>query len=90
MRGNCYHTSEAVYHLLGGKKAGWKPMVMKHEGGSHWFLKHESGMIVDLTVRQFKKKPNYKKAKGCGFLTKKPSWRAEDVMTVLIWGASYL
>jgi hypothetical protein len=25
-RGNCYYTSEALYHILGGKAAGWKPM----------------------------------------------------------------
>lgn len=89
-RGNCYVASEALYHLLGGKKAGWTPMVMKHEGGTHWFLKHKSGMIIDVTKKQFKKKPDYSKAKGCGFLTKKPSWRAENVMTVLVWGESYL
>ena len=26
IRGNCYYASEALYHLLGGKAAGWKPM----------------------------------------------------------------
>lgn len=31
-RGNCYVTSEALYHLLGGKAAGWTPHSLKHEG----------------------------------------------------------
>jgi hypothetical protein len=89
MRGNCYVTSEALYHLLGGKKAGWKPMVMKHEGDSHWFLKHKSGTILDATAKQFKNKPDYSKAKGCGFLTRNPSWRAENLVTILLWGEDY-
>lgn len=75
-RGNCYVTSEALYHLLGGKESGWKPMNMKHEGESHWFLKHKSGLILDATASQFKKKPDYQKARGRGFLTKQPSLRA--------------
>lgn len=85
MRGNCYVTSEAVFHLLGGKKTGWKPMTMRHEGDTHWFLKHNSGMILDLTVSQFKEKPDYTLAKGCGFLTKHPSKRAKDLMNNMVW-----
>jgi len=84
-RGNCYVTSEALYHLLGGKDAGWKPMNMRHENDSHWFLKHEDGKILDLTVSQFKKTPDYSKAKGRGFLTKKPSKRAKQLMETLVW-----
>lgn len=37
-RGNCYVTCEALYHLLGGKRAGWVPMTLKHEGQTHWYL----------------------------------------------------
>lgn len=37
-RGNCYVTCEALYHLLGGKAAGWKPMTLRHEGDTHWYL----------------------------------------------------
>lgn len=37
-RGNCYVTCEALYHLLGGKAAGWKPYSAKHEGDTHWWL----------------------------------------------------
>ncbi len=37
--GNCYVTCEALYHLLGGKKAGYKPMYIKHEGGNSLVFK---------------------------------------------------
>jgi len=85
MRGNCYVTCEALYHLIGGKISGWKPMNIRHEGDSHWFLKHESGLILDPTVSQFKTVPDYTKAKGRGFLTREPSRRAKKLMKVLVW-----
>lgn len=84
-RGNCYITCEALYHLLGGKKAGWKPMRLRHEGDTHWYLQHSSGLTLDPTVSQFKKSPDYSKARGGGFLTKHPSKRAVDLMKVLVW-----
>lgn len=37
-RGNCYVTCEALYHLLGGKEAGYTPHTLKHEGDVHWYL----------------------------------------------------
>jgi hypothetical protein len=92
-RGNCYVTSEALYHLLGGKKAGYKPMVMRHEGDTHWFL-YQTGVtvngvkvdkILDPTVSQFKTRPDYTKARGSGFLTKKPSKRARELMKKMVW-----
>lgn len=82
--GPCYPTSEAFYHLLGGKKAGWKPMRMNNNGTSHWFLKHKSGLILDPTVDQFKKVPNYDKGIGNGFLTKLPSKRAFKIIQDLL------
>lgn len=85
IRGNCYVACEAIYHLIGGKKAGWKPMNMKHEGDSHWFLKHKSGLILDPTAKQFRTLPDYPKAKGKGFLTKKPSFRATLLMHEILW-----
>lgn len=85
MRGNCYVTSEAAYHLLGGKKAGWKPMRMRVDNDTHWFLKHESGLILDLTARQFSVKLDYSKARGSGFLTKQPSKRAFKLMQSMVW-----
>ena len=84
-KGNCYFTSEAVYHLLGGKDAGWKPMRLTHEGTSHWYIQHESGFRIDLTKDQFKTEPDYSKGKGNGFLTKKPSFRAAALIDLLQW-----
>ena len=83
--GNCYVTSEALYHLLGGKKAGWKPMRIRIHDVTHWFLKHNSGMILDATVAQFAILPDYTQARGCGFLTKKPSKRARALMQKMVW-----
>jgi hypothetical protein len=84
-RGNCYAASEALYHILGGKRAGWKPMHLKGRGIGHWYLQHKSGMILDPSGRQFDKKPDYSKGKGCGFLTKRPSVRARMVIDTLTY-----
>lgn len=88
IRGNCYVTSEALYHLLGGKRAGWTPVHMRTRAtGNHWFLRHKSGLILDATVKQFPKgvKVDYSKGRGTGFLTKRPSQKAQHLMTQLIW-----
>jgi hypothetical protein len=86
MRGNCYVTSEALYHLLGGKSAGWQPMFMRHEGDSHWFLNNEqTGQRLDATVSQFKETPDYAQAKRAAFLTVTPSKRAQALMQQLVW-----
>ena len=85
MRGNCYVTCEALYHLIGGRAAGWKPATVRHEGDVHWFLRHESGLVLDPTADQFNEEPPYAQARGRGFLTKKPSKRARALMRVLVW-----
>ena len=85
VRGNCYVTSEAAYHLLGGKKAGWKPMHLRWYGDIHWFLKHDSGLILDLTAHQFTEPPDYDSAVGGGFLTRTPSKRARELMQEMLW-----
>jgi len=77
MAGHCYVASEVFYHLMGGKKKGWKPMFIEHEGEPHWFIKSEDDDIVDVTADQFETKVPYKKAIGKGFLTKEPSRRAQ-------------
>lgn len=90
-RGNCYAASEALYHILGGKKAGWKPMRFKFTGpdqklDTHWFLKHTSGLVLDPSVRQFKgAQVPYEKGVGGGFLTKGPSLRARRLIRELTW-----
>lgn len=86
MRGNCYVASEALYHLLGGRRAGYKPMTVRHEGDVHWFLVHvPTGLVLDPTVSQFQSPPDYTKARGRGFLTRTPSRRAREMMGRLVW-----
>lgn len=88
-RGNCYVASEALYHVLGGKAAGWKPMRVRLPDDVHWFLKHESGLIVDPSRKQFGGYlPDYTLARGSGFLTKRPSKRARALMKNLTWQVS--
>ena len=87
-RGNCYAASEALYHLLGGKDAGWTPQMMYHGGGTHWFLKHSTGFILDPTADQFSRPPSteeYARATGKGFLTKLPSKKAYELMQRIMW-----
>jgi hypothetical protein len=69
MTGYCSTATEALYYLLGGKAAGWKAVVAKHEGGSHWWLEGPNGEIVDATASQFKTPVPYKKGRGIGFQT---------------------
>ena len=76
----CYPAAEALYHLLGGKAAGYTPHTLKHEGGTHWFLKHADGSIIDPTADQFSTPPPYHAAAGRGFLTARPSKRARTIM----------
>jgi hypothetical protein len=86
VRGNCYVTSEALYHLMGGKSNGWLPKRMRHEGDTHWFLFNRlTGQIVDATAHQFKTLPDYDNGIGCGFLTAQPSKRARALMQLLLW-----
>lgn len=86
MTGNCYVTSEAAYHLLGGKEAGWVPMRVHHEGSTHWYIENrDTGQRVDLTAAQFNLSPPYDEAVGCGFLTKEPSRRAREMMERMVW-----
>ncbi len=80
LTGHCYVASEALYYLLGGKAAGWTPMFVSHEGEPHWFLRNADGHILDATASQFKTPVPYEKARGKGFLTLKPSKRAQEVM----------
>lgn len=93
-RGNCYVTCEALYHLLGGKAAGYHPHVVTHEGDTHWYLLYDKAhgpnglyttIVVDPTASQFRTPPDYRKGRGCGFLTKGPSKRARELMERMVW-----
>lgn len=78
--GHCYVASEVLYHQLGGKAAGWTPQTVRHEGGPHWYLKHQDGTVIDPTCDQFVTPVPYEEGRGCGFLTKQPSKRAQELM----------
>lgn len=66
--GHCYVASQALYSLLGAKKAGYSPLCMQHEGGSHWaILREKDGAILDPTVAQFKAIPDYSKGVRKGY-----------------------
>lgn len=79
LAGHCYVACEALYHL-GLREAGWRPVVIHHEGVSHWFLRNDLGEIIDPTAGQFATTVPYHDGRGCGFLTKGPSRRARILM----------
>lgn len=88
--GMCYVASECLYHLW-GKANGYTPMCvpyrMESDGmGTHWFLEHRpSGLQLDITSDQFTNtKPDYKAAKPNGFMTKKPSKRAQQIIDAVL------
>ena len=79
LTGHCYVASEVLYHLW-GKQNGYKPACMSHEGSVHWFLRNTiTDHVIDITAGQFQTVPDYSRARGCGFLTKQPSKRAQVV-----------
>jgi hypothetical protein len=80
LAGHCYVASEAAYHMLGGKAAGYTPMHITVDGVSHWYLRGPNGNI-DITGSQFGHEINYADAKGKGFLTAQPSERAQTVIS---------
>jgi hypothetical protein len=82
LAGHCYVASEALWHALGGPCSGYTPVRMRHEGSPHWALRHDAtGAVVDLTAGQFRTLPDYGRARGCGFLTRRPSKRAAVVLS---------
>lgn len=79
----CYIVAEALYHLMGGKKSGLKPVRATYKNMSHWWLETKDGKVIDLTSGQFTKPFPYKLGKGCGFLTKKMSKRTKEFLNVI-------
>lgn len=85
LAGHCYVASEALFHLLGGATAGLKPCFVRHERQPHWYLECSDGAILDVTVVQFSRRPDYwYRGRGCGFLTKRPSKRARILMKAVL------
>jgi hypothetical protein len=80
LAGHCYVASEAVWHMSGGTESGLTPQVIRHEGATHWYLRRSDGEIIDPTASQFQTPVPYEQGRGCGFLTKAPSKRAQVVI----------
>jgi hypothetical protein len=84
LEGHCYIAAEALHHVLGPSE--WTPVraTYKDEGGraTHWWLRHKkTGEIADPTREQYgEDTPPYHLGVGSGFLTKKPSKRAQKVL----------
>lgn len=74
--GHCYVASEAIYYLMAGRNSSLRSYHINHEGASHWFLRHESGLVVDATADQFDSSVPYCDARRMAFLTATPSKRA--------------
>jgi hypothetical protein len=88
LRGHCSVASEAVYFLLGGKKAGWTPTTIKVGDEVHWYLKNRQGKVIDPTAGQFACELDYGPGRGRGFPTPRqgaaqppPSKRAAKVIS---------
>jgi hypothetical protein len=88
LEGHCYIATEALYHLLSDKE-NWKPMCASYtdeEGkATHWWLvNRNTGRILDPTKEQYlPDEPPYHLGWGTGFLTKKPSKRAQVIIDKL-------
>jgi hypothetical protein len=80
VRGHCYVASEAIFHLSGGKAAGFQVYRVHHENDTHWFLRDPVGNVVDPTWDQFSSPVPYGNATRTGFLTRQPSRRAQVLM----------
>lgn len=80
LAGHCYVASEALFHLAKREGVTLRPMHIRHEGVSHWYLKMESGFVLDPTEVQFTTFVDYPAGKGKGFLTTQPSKRAAELI----------
>lgn len=79
--GHCYVASEALYHLTDRR---YHPKCGKDSNNvNHWWLEDDDGNILDVTAKQYTddgQSPPYNKRKSLGFLTKRPSKRAQTLM----------
>jgi hypothetical protein len=86
--GHCYIASEALFHMIGGAGSGYVPQVISYaDGSTHWFLRSQDN-ILDPTRDQYPRRPAYWRARPCGFLTKRPSRRAQELIGRVFAGMS--
>lgn len=71
---NSYVSSEALYHLMGGRDAGWVPHTVNHEDTEHWYLKNKKdGKILDSLSDGFETKIDYSKGRPRALHSREPS-----------------
>ena len=78
MTGHCYVASEALYHLR--PDLDLHPVAMRVGDDVHWWLVDDDGNDHDITRGQFGGTVVEFEGTGRGFLTKKPSRRAQQVI----------
>lgn len=88
--GQCYAAAEALYHLLGGKAAGYTPVCLRLPEHlitlhfTHWYLEDPWGGYLDPTADQFPEGTHlpYHTGTRKGFLTKQPSKAAQQLIDI--------
>lgn len=87
--GHCYHSAEALYHLIRALQVPKKYFEFRPCRGvdvnnvPHWWLQNECGDILDPTVEQYTSKgltPPYSTGRFRPFLTKQPSKNANIII----------
>lgn len=80
--GYCYVIAEVIYHYLAPE--GCRPYVMKiGENQTHWFLKYQSGKVIDLTTDDNDEPVDYLQGKPHNFRTKEISKRGKILADLL-------
>jgi hypothetical protein len=77
LNGLCYALCEALYHLCPGLVTPWR--ILWENGGSHWFVKDQTGAILDLVSHPgplLCDPEDYAAGWQVPFLTPQPSRRA--------------
>lgn len=76
MYGHCYHATLAMYHLLGGKEAGYKIKCgIDNDETKHYWLEIDN-RIIDPTFEQYadlNREPPYKNYSRCDYRPSKAS-----------------
>jgi hypothetical protein len=90
--GHCYHSAEALYHLirrldLPSAYHAYKPCRgVDANGIAHWWLQNGLGDILDPTADQYSSKgvpPPYASGRIRPFLTKPPSRKAMELISTV-------
>ena len=72
MTGFCFVATETMFQLLVDSGIHeYRPHCVRHEGDTHWFLMTKSGVVIDLTVGQFKTTPDYNRGRRNGMMRRR-------------------